>query len=151
MRDLITLDIFSISHLGVDVAPHMPIDCALANKELSISCSLSIRCEFGLTLRHSLNSIFPFELFLPLTKKRRSCEAANLRKHHQIAAGITNRPARKPRTTGYFARPKERYYLIARYTRTDLGTDCRTLIMSQRPPYRRQVINPVCHVRPEAP
>jgi hypothetical protein len=78
-------------------------------------------------------------------------EATNLRKHHQTAAGITNRPARKPRTSGYFARPKERYYLIARYTRTDLGTDCRTLIMSQRPPYRRQVINPVCHVKPKAP
>ena len=42
-------------------------------------------------------------------------------------------------TSGCFARPKERYYLIARNTRTDLGTDCRTLIMSQRPLYRRQV------------
>jgi len=61
------------------------------------------------------------------------------------------RPVTHQPTTGCFARPKERYYLIARYTRTDLGTDCRTLIMNQRPPYRRQVINPVCHVKPKAP
>ena len=40
-------------------------------------------------------------------------------------------------TSGCFARPKERYYLIARNTR--LGTDCRTLNDLQRPLYRRQV------------
>jgi hypothetical protein len=40
-------------------------------------------------------------------------------------------------TTGCFARPKERYYLIARTTRQ--GTDCRTLKVLQRPLYRRQV------------
>jgi hypothetical protein len=51
----------------------------------------------------------------------------------------TDRRLSQP-TTGCFARPKERYYLIARNTRQ--GTVCRTLKVLQRPLYRRQVDNP---------
>ena len=73
------LEISSISHLGVEVAPHTPIEEAPVSRELSISSALSIKWEFGLTFLHSLNNIFPLELFLPLTKNTRSCEAANFR------------------------------------------------------------------------
>ena len=73
-------EISSISHLGVDVAPHTPIELTPGGKESSISSALSIKCEFGLTFLHSSNNILPFELFLPLTKKIRSCEAANFRR-----------------------------------------------------------------------
>lgn len=62
-------EISSISHLGVDVAPHTPIELTPGSKESSISSALSIKCEFGLTFLHSSNNILPFELFLPLTKK----------------------------------------------------------------------------------
>ena len=68
---------FSISHLGVEVAPHTPMDSTFRSKVGSISFSLSIRCELAFTFRHSSKSIFPFELFFPLTKKIRSCVAAN--------------------------------------------------------------------------
>lgn len=43
------LEISSISHLGVEVAPHTPIEEAPVSRELSISSALSIKWEFGLT------------------------------------------------------------------------------------------------------
>ena len=46
-------EISSISHLGVDVAPHTPIELTPGSKESSISSALSIKCEFGLTFLHS--------------------------------------------------------------------------------------------------
>lgn len=72
-------EISSISHLGVEVAPQTPMELAPANRELSISSALSIKCELALTFLHSLNSILPLELFLPLTKNIKSWEAANFR------------------------------------------------------------------------
>ena len=56
------LEISSISHLGVEVAPHTPIEEAPVSRELSISSALSIKWEFGLTFLHSLNNIFPLGL-----------------------------------------------------------------------------------------
>ena len=53
------------------------LDSTFRSKVGSISFSLSIRCELAFTFRHSSKSIFPFELFFPLTKKIRSCVAAN--------------------------------------------------------------------------
>ena len=73
-------EISSISHLGVDVAPHTPIELTPGSKESSISSALSIKCEFGLTFLHSSNNILPFELFLPLTKKISWFEAENFGK-----------------------------------------------------------------------
>ena len=52
------LEISSISHLGVEVAPHTPIEEAPVSRELSISSALAIKWEFGLTFLHSLNNIF---------------------------------------------------------------------------------------------
>ena len=54
-------EISSISHLGVEVAPQTPMELAPANRELSISSALSIKCELALTFLHSLNSILPLE------------------------------------------------------------------------------------------
>ena len=48
---------------GVEVAPQTPMELAPANRELSISSALSIKCELALTFLHSLNSILPLELF----------------------------------------------------------------------------------------
>lgn len=42
-------EISSISHLGVEVAPHTPIEEAPVRRELSISSALSIKWELGLT------------------------------------------------------------------------------------------------------
>ena len=66
----------SMSHLGVLVAPHIPTVDTSFSHCFSISSALSIRWLFGFTLRHSPNSTFPFELFLPLTKRIRSCLTA---------------------------------------------------------------------------
>ena len=41
-------EISSISHLGVEVAPQTPMELAPANRELSISSALSIKCELGI-------------------------------------------------------------------------------------------------------
>ena len=40
---------FSISHLGVDVAPHMPMVSTLSVSERSMSSAASIWYEFGFT------------------------------------------------------------------------------------------------------
>lgn len=49
-------EISSISHLGVEVAPQTPMELAPANRELSISSALSIKCELALTFLHSLKA-----------------------------------------------------------------------------------------------
>ena len=69
----------SMSHLGVEVAPHMPMEFTPPSSVGSISEALSMRCEFALTCLHSLKRIFPLLLFFPLTKKMRSWDAANAR------------------------------------------------------------------------
>ena len=57
------LEISSISHLGVEVAPHTPIEEAPVSRELSISSALSIKWKFGFTFFRALNNSFPVELF----------------------------------------------------------------------------------------
>ena len=67
----------SISHFGVLVAPHIPTVDTFSSHCFSISSALSMRWLLGFTLRHSPNNTFPFELFLPLTNRMRSCLTAN--------------------------------------------------------------------------
>ena len=61
-------EISSISHLGVEVAPQTPMELAPANRELSISSALSIKCELALTFFTLTEQHLAVGTFLPLTK-----------------------------------------------------------------------------------
>lgn len=52
-----------MSHLGVDVAPHIPILDVFCSHSFFISETFETSFEFGFTLQHSSNNTLPFELF----------------------------------------------------------------------------------------
>ena len=56
-------EISSISHLGVEVAPHTPIEEAPVRRELFISSALSIKWELGLTFLAFAEQHFPIGTF----------------------------------------------------------------------------------------
>ncbi len=60
--------IFSINHLGVEVAPQIPTVDTKSGSRSVISSAEEMKQLCGLAFRHSSNNIFPFELFLPATK-----------------------------------------------------------------------------------
>ena len=67
----------SISHFGVDVAPHTPTLPTSSGNGSVISFTSEIKTVFGFAFRHSSSSILPFELFFPATKYTQSCLEAN--------------------------------------------------------------------------
>lgn len=62
-------EISSISHLGVEVAPQTPMELAPANRELSISSALSIKCELALTFLHSSEQHLAVRAFFAADKE----------------------------------------------------------------------------------
>ena len=66
-----------ISHLGVEVAPHMPTDSAPSNHAGSISAASSMLQVRALALRHTSKSTLPFDYLRPQTKTTASNRRAN--------------------------------------------------------------------------
>lgn len=66
----------SISHLGVLVAPQIPMVFTPWSHAMSISLALSMRWLLALTRQHSLKRTLPLLLLCPQTKRMRSWREA---------------------------------------------------------------------------
>ena len=75
---MITSLTLSMSHLGVDVAPHTPTEFTSLNHSFRISSVEETNQLLGFSLLQIENSIFPLELSFPLTKTISSCFLANV-------------------------------------------------------------------------
>lgn len=70
---------FSMSHRGVDVAPHMPMDGTDFSHAGSMSSGPEMKWDAGFTSRHCSKRAFPLLLLRPDTKRMRLWDAANAR------------------------------------------------------------------------